>query len=114
MSSRRLRHPDVAHGGKFDGLSRVQLILLPACQQGQGNLPEDLGYADQGDDGRTLAPSLCFGAELDLMLGVRPNLDVIAGSAHLDDAAAFLGAKAQKDRDAAQLALAKLTASVGA
>ncbi|WP_160669328.1 hypothetical protein [Pseudarthrobacter sp. ATCC 49987] len=31
---------------------------------------------------------------------------------HLDDAAAFLGAKAQKDRDAAQLALAKLLAAV--
>ena len=35
-----------------------------------------------------------------------------AGGPHLDDAAAFLGAKAQKDRDAAQLALAKLLASV--
>ena len=44
--------------------------------------------------------------------GVRPSLDVIAGGPHLDDAAAFLGARAQKDRDAAQLALAKLLAGV--
>ena len=41
-----------------------------------------------------------------------PNPDVIAGGAHLDDAAAFFGAKAQKDRDAVQLALAKLLAGV--
>lgn len=43
----------------------------------------------------------------------RPShLDVIAGRPHLDDAAAFLGGKAQKDRDAAQLALGKLLAGV--
>jgi chromosome partitioning protein len=77
-----------------------------------GLLAEDLGYADQGDGGRSLAASLCFGEEPDLLTGVRPNLDVIAGGHHLDDAAAFLGAKAQKDRDAAQLALAKLLASI--
>jgi chromosome partitioning protein len=46
------------------------------------------------------------------LTGVRPNLDAIAGGPHLDDAGAFLGAKAQKDRDAAQLTLAKLLAGV--
>jgi chromosome partitioning protein len=91
-----------------EGGSRVLLVDLDP----QGNLAEDLGYADQGDGGRSLAASLCFGGEPDLLLGVRANLDVIAGGPHLDDAAAFLGAKAQKDRDAAQLALAKLLASV--
>ena len=91
-----------------EGGSRVLLVDLDP----QGNLAEDLGYADQGDGGRSLAASLCFGGEPDLLTGVRANLDVIAGGPHLDDAAAFLGAKAQKDRDAAQLALAKLLASV--
>lgn len=91
-----------------EGGSRVLLVDLDP----QGNLAEDLGYADQGDGGRSLAASLCFGGEPDLLTGVRPNLDVIAGGPHLDDAAAFLGAKAQKDRDAAQLALAKLLAGV--
>jgi cellulose biosynthesis protein BcsQ len=60
----------------------------------------------------SLAASLCFGGEPDLLTGVRTNLDVIAGGPHLDDAAAFLGAKAQKDRDAALLALVKLLASL--
>jgi chromosome partitioning protein len=54
-----------------------------------GNLAEDLGYADQGDGGRSLAASLCFGGEPDLLTGVRANLDVIAGGPHLDDAAAL-------------------------
>jgi chromosome partitioning protein len=91
-----------------EGGSRVLLVDLDP----QGNLAEDLGYADQSDGGRSLAASLCFGGAPDLLLGVRSNLDVIAGGPHLDDAAAFLGVKAQKDRDAAQLALAKLLASV--
>jgi cellulose biosynthesis protein BcsQ len=71
-----------------------------------------LACNNPGDGGRSTAASLCFGGEPDLLTGVRPNLDVIAGGPHLDDAAAFLGAKAQKDRDAAQLALAKLLARV--
>ncbi|MCU1548539.1 MAG: phosphopantetheine--protein transferase [Arthrobacter sp.] len=91
-----------------EGGSRVLLVDLDP----QGDLAEDLGYADQGDGGRSLAASLCFGGAPDLLLGVRSNLDVIAGGPHLDDAAAFLGAKAQKDRDAAQLALARLLAEV--
>lgn len=63
----------------------------------QDNLAEDLGYAEQGDGGRSLEASLCFGGESDLLPGVRANLDVIASGPHLDDAAAFLGAKAQKE-----------------
>lgn len=77
-----------------DGGPRVLLVDLDP----QGNLAEDLGYANQGDGGRSLAASLCFGGEPNRLTGVRPNLDLIAGGPHLDDAAAFLGAKAQKDR----------------
>lgn len=88
--------------------SRVLLVDLDP----QGNLAEDLGYSDHGDGGRSLAAALCFGAEPTLLTSIRPNLDVIAGGPELDDAAAFLGAKAQKDRDAAHLALAKMLATV--
>lgn len=88
--------------------SRVLLVDLDP----QGNLAEDLGYSDQADGGRSLAAALCFGAEPTLLSSIRPNLDVIAGGPELDDAAAFLGAKAQKDRDAAHLALAKMLAGV--
>jgi len=88
--------------------SRVLLVDLDP----QGNLAEDLGYSEQGDGGRSLAAALCFGAEPTLLVSIRPNLDVIAGGPELDDAAAFLGAKAQKDRDAAHLALAKMLATV--
>ncbi|MFJ6028733.1 ParA family protein [Pseudarthrobacter sp. NPDC092424] len=88
--------------------SRVLLVDLDP----QGNLAEDLGYSDQADGGRSLAAALCFGAEPTLLSSMRPNLDVIAGGPELDDAAAFLGAKAQKDRDAAHLALAKMLAGI--
>jgi cellulose biosynthesis protein BcsQ len=40
-----------------EGGSRVLLVDLDP----QGNLAEDLGYADRGDGGRSLAASLCFG-----------------------------------------------------
>jgi chromosome partitioning protein len=88
--------------------SRVLLVDLDP----QGNLAEDLGYSEQGDGGRSLAAALCFGAEPTLLTSIRSNLDVIAGGPELDDAAAFLGAKAQKDRDTAHLALAKMLATL--
>lgn len=83
---------------------RVLLVDLDP----QGNLGEELGYtgSDQDDDGRALAQSLAFGLPLQPVPGVRPGLDVLPGGADLDMAAAGLTMKAQKDPDAAKLALA--------
>jgi hypothetical protein len=43
-----------------ESASHVLLVDLDP----QGNLAEDLGYADQSDGGRSLAASLCFGGTL--------------------------------------------------
>ena len=76
----------------------------------QGNLAEDLGYTDdeRDDEGRALAQTLMFGGGADPIREVRPNLDVFAGGAALDQATAGLAAKANKDPDGAKLAVARL------
>lgn len=75
----------------------------------QGNLGLDLGYrhdSERDDDGKGLAQSLMFDAPLRPLKNVRPNLDVIPGGSHLDQAAAGLVSLAGKDGRKAKLALA--------
>lgn len=75
----------------------------------QGNLGLDLGYRhtpNVDDDGMGMAQSLMFGAPLTPVKDVRPNLDVVPGGLHLDQAAAGLVSLAGKDARRAKLALA--------
>lgn len=74
----------------------------------QGNLAEELGYTDSdlNDDGRALAQTLTFGELARPLTGIRHNLDVLIGGAHLDMAAAGLTMQAQKNPQAAKTALA--------
>ena len=74
----------------------------------QGNLAEDLGYtgSEFDDQGRNLAQALAFGAPLAPIRDVRPNLDVLPGGTHLEQATAALSSMASKDPDGAKLALA--------
>ena len=76
----------------------------------QGNLAEDLGYTDteRDDQGKSLAQALLFGGGAEPLRNIRPNLDVFAGGLELDQATAGLVAKANKDREGAQLAVARI------
>jgi cellulose biosynthesis protein BcsQ len=76
----------------------------------QGNLAEDLGYsnAEYNDDGQKLAAALSFGGVAEPVKDIRPNLDVLIGGYHLDQAAAALVARSAKDSDRSRLALATL------
>lgn len=80
----------------------------------QGNLGLDLGYrhTSTDDDGLAMAQSLMFGAPLTPVKDVRPNLDVVPGGSHLDQAAAGLVSLAGKDGRKAKLALAVALAQV--
>lgn len=80
----------------------------------QGNLAEDLGYTgdDRDDSGRALAQALIFGGAVDPIKHVRENLDVFAGGAELDFATAALASNANKNPDAAKLALAAVLSPI--
>ena len=80
----------------------------------QGNLAEDLGYtgAEVDDEGRNLAQALAFGEPLTPIRDIRPNLDVLPGGTHLEQATAALAAKASKDPEGAKLALAMALAPI--
>jgi chromosome partitioning protein len=80
----------------------------------QGNLGLDFGYrhTDTDDDGLGLAQSLMFGSVIAPLKNVRPNLDVVPGGAHLDQAAAGLVSLGAKDGRKAKLALATALAPV--
>lgn len=58
----------------------------------QGNLGNDLGYLGAGlsDDGAALTQAAATGAPLTPIIGVRTNLDVVAGGDQLHDLAAVL------------------------
>lgn len=74
----------------------------------QGNLAEELGYtgSEIDDEGLGLAQALAFGSILTPVRGIRTGLDVIVGGPQLDMAAAGLTMKANKDVNAAKVALA--------
>lgn len=76
----------------------------------QGNLAEDLGYADgpQDDGGKALAAALSFDGSVEPLETSRPGLHVLPGGHHLDAAAASLASRANKDREGSQLALARV------
>ncbi|MCG2621106.1 ParA family protein [Arthrobacter sp. I2-34] len=80
----------------------------------QGNLAEELGYTHKpvNDDGLALSRTLVSGAAAQPAAGIRRNLDVLIGGAHLDAAAAGLTLKARKDPLAAKSALAEALAPV--
>lgn len=48
----------------------------------QGNLARDLGYRDHSDEGRGLLEAVMTASRVELMNGVRPGLDVVAGGRH--------------------------------
>jgi len=83
---------------------RVLLVDLDP----QGNLGEDLGYAGagMGDEGRGLFLSLSTSSPLQPLREVRPNLDVIVGGEELNDLAATLYARRQRNAAGAATALA--------
>ncbi len=89
---------------------RVLLVDLDP----QGNLGEDLGYAGAGlgDDGRGLFLSVSTGTPLQPLRNVRPGLDVIPGGEELNDLAATLYARRQRNAANAAAALATTLATV--
>lgn len=89
---------------------RVLLVDLDP----QGNLAEDYGYTDSesDDQGRALAQAIVFGGEAKPITDVRLNLDILAGGHNLEQATAGLVAMANKDPDAAKLALATVLAPI--
>ncbi len=88
---------------------RVLLVDLDP----QGNLGEDLGYvgAGLGDDGRGLFLSLSTGAPLQPLRDVRARLDVLPGGEELNDLAATLYARRQRNAAASATALAEALAT---
>lgn len=90
--------------------SRVLLVDLDP----QGNLAEDLGYTGEetDDEGLGLARALTFGDVAKPVENVRLNLDVLPGGPALDQATAALAVAANKNPDAAKLALARILAPI--
>jgi cellulose biosynthesis protein BcsQ len=89
---------------------RVLLIDLDP----QGNLGEDLGYSAQArsDDGAGLFQAVSAGTPLQPMVGVRPNLDVVAGGDVLHELAGALYARRQRQPQTAAAALAESLSAV--
>lgn len=98
--------------GGLLALSGYRVLLVD--MDPQGNLAEDLGYSNAAynDEGQELAKGLSFGGVVTPISNVRPNLDVLTGGWHLDQAAAALVAQSTKNSDGARLALAKLLAPI--
>lgn len=65
-----------------------RVLCIDADPQGDGNLGSDLGYNAAGlsDRGLSLARALAFGGQVDILKGVRQNLDVICGGEELETA----------------------------
>jgi chromosome partitioning protein len=81
----------------------------------QGNLSEDLGYADRSDDGHAIHTALLTGQPLAPLTGIRPNLDVCPGGDATADLAAALTSRLQRQGgDAVQALAASLTPIAGA
>lgn len=83
----------------------------------QGNAGHDLGYAwaRLGDGGEHLVNTLTANAQLEpVIVGCRPNLDVISGGATLDDLEAIIGSRGRRHENVHELlanALSDLSAS---
>lgn len=73
----------------------------------QGNTAEDLGTTASSDEGAGLARAVLYGAPLEPVLGVRPNLDVCPAGTRLAEVAAAIDVRARQDRATAYLALAE-------
>lgn len=82
----------------------------------QGNLEDDLGYANdsRNDRGQSLAKALMFGGSVDGIVNVRDNVDVWVGGEELQHAAAALNAMMGKNPTQAKLALARVLEPVAA
>ena len=80
----------------------------------QGNLGLDLGYfmTDVDDEGRGLAKALQFGDALEIVRGVRENLDVVPGGEYLVSAEQVLGANGPNSKRDTRLSLAQVLAPV--
>ncbi len=89
----------------YNGLKVLAIDLDP-----QGNLEDDLGYADNpnNDHGRELAKGLMFGESIQPLREVRPGLDVLTGGPSLSHAAASLATEFGKNNINAKTALARL------
>lgn len=72
----------------------------------QGNLGEDLGITERGDDGENLYQALVEGVPLTPLKDVRPNLDVLTGGEYVYAAQEALDRLALTDFEAARTRLA--------
>lgn len=104
----------VANVGGYFALAGARVLMVDLDPQ--GNLEDDLGYADdeRNDEGESLAKALMFGGVVDPITGVRENLDVWAGGGHLASVTAALSAKMGSDPASAKLALARILEPVAA
>lgn len=77
----------------------------------QGNLAEDLGYDEAGDNdnGHALAQAMIFGQKPVLRTNVRAGLDVLAGGEELNTVGPAIAARKNSDQ---RLALATALASI--
>lgn len=73
----------------------------------QGNLGEDLGYTERGDDGASLYRALIEGAPLEPLRDVRPGLDVLTGGEYVYTAQETLDELARTDLVDARSRLAR-------
>lgn len=101
----------VANIGGLLAAADYRVLLVDADPQ--GNLGEDLGYTNKGDDGASLSAALIEGVPPTPLKSVRPNLDVLVGGERTYDAESHL---AQLDRDgeseSARSSLANALASI--
>lgn len=102
----------VANVGGYLAFSGARVLLIDLDPQ--GNLEDDLGYADnaRNDQGESLAKALMFGGAVEAISGVRENLDVWTGGSALHNVTAALSAKMGSDAKTAKLALAKILTPV--
>jgi len=101
-----------ANLGGFFALNSYRTLAIDLDPQ--GNLEDELGYADNDDNdkGASLAKGLMFGEAVTPISNVRPNLDVWAGGNYLAHSAASLTAELAKSPARSKLALARLLEQV--
>lgn len=65
----------------------------------QGNLGDDFGLGDRGDEGRALQQAVIMGTPLQPIRDVRPDLDLVPGGEELRALSSYLATQAMAKRD---------------
>ncbi|WP_432563933.1 ParA family protein [Kineococcus sp. SYSU DK003] len=65
----------------------------------QGNLGDDFGLGERGDEGRALTQAVVMGNPLQPILNVRPDLDLVPGGEELRVLSGYLSQQAMTKRD---------------